>query len=73
MAHYMRERLHRRVWDAWHRGLSMGRITRLLPTHKIRVRTLIGSNGGVRPPPQRRAIRALSTEEREWIGKGLAV
>ena len=72
MAHYMREHMQRQVWEAWHEGLSMAEITRLLPTNKISVRTLISTQGGIRPPPRRRSSRALSAAEREWIGEGLA-
>jgi IS30 family transposase len=72
MAHYMREQMQREVWEGWHQGLSMAQITRLLPTNKISVRTLISTQGGIRPAPQRRSSRALSAAEREWIGEGLA-
>ncbi len=72
MSHYMRESMQRQVWQAWNEGFSMAQISRLLPTHRISVRTLIGGNGGICPAPQRRSSRALSAAEREWIGEGLA-
>ena len=72
MAHYMREHMQRQVWEAWHEGRSMAQITRLLPTNRTSIRTLISSQGGIRPPPRRRSSRALSAAEREWIGEGLA-
>ena len=58
MAHYMREHLQRQVWEAWHEGLSMAEITRLLPTNKISVRTLISTQGGIRPAPRIERRRA---------------
>jgi IS30 family transposase len=72
MAHYMREIVQRQVWDAWYGGFSVAQIVRQLPRSKISVRTLISSQGGIRPPPQRRSSRALSAAQREWIGEGLA-
>jgi IS30 family transposase len=72
MAHYMREIVQRQVWDAWYGGFSVAQILRRLPTSKISVRTLISSQGGIRPPPPRRSSRALSAAQREWIGEGLA-
>jgi IS30 family transposase len=50
----------------------MAQIARQLPTNVSSVRILLGSQGGIRPPSQRRSSRALSAAEREWIGEGLA-
>jgi IS30 family transposase len=72
MAHYMTEKMQRQVWDAWGQGLSVAQISRLLPTRRISVQTLLGAKGGIRPAPRRRSSRVLSAAEREWIGEGLA-
>src|SRR5882672_257281 len=72
MAIYMRTGLQAQIWAAWGRGLSMATIARMLPTRRTSVYNVIGAQGGIEPPPRRRANRALSVLEREWIGKGLA-
>jgi hypothetical protein len=72
MATYMRTGLQAQIWAAWGQGLSMATIARMLPTRRISVYNVIGAQGGIEPPPRRRANRALSVLEREWIGKGLA-
>jgi IS30 family transposase len=72
MATYMRTGLQAQIWAAWGRGLSIATIARMLPTRRISVYNVIGAQGGIEPPPRRRADRALSVLEREWLGKGLA-
>jgi IS30 family transposase len=68
----MRTGLQAQIWAAWGQGLSMATSARILPTRRISVYNVIGAQGDNEPPPRRRANRALSVLEREWIGKGLA-
>jgi Helix-turn-helix domain len=70
---YVREHVRSRVWEAWKQGLTISEIARLLPTRKIfTVDSIVRAHGGIRPPPRRRSMHALSGPERELIGQGLA-
>ena len=69
---YVIENVRAQIWDHWSRGLSISEITRVLPTRRVSVGSIIRGHGGIRPPPRCRSSRALSSVERELICKGLA-
>jgi IS30 family transposase len=68
---YVIETVRAQIWEHWNRGLSISEITRVLPTRRISVGSIIRGHGGIAPPPRRRSSRALNSVERELICSGL--
>ncbi|MET0986845.1 MAG: IS30 family transposase, partial [Steroidobacteraceae bacterium] len=66
------EAMRAAVWDCWEEGLCMREISRALEVRSPQVRAIVGSCGGIRPPPRRGSVRVLSAVEREEISRGLA-
>ena len=60
------------VWARWGRGESPSEIARALQRGSGCVYQVVAADGGVAPRARRRAARALSSQEREEISRGLA-
>jgi IS30 family transposase len=60
------------IWSEWQRGQTTARIGAILGQPASTVHQFLARHGGLRPPPRRRAPRALSLPEREEISRGLA-
>jgi hypothetical protein len=59
------------IWDRWQAGEPMRSIGRRFDRESSSVFSVISPTGGIRPPPRRRARKALSLTERE-ISRGLS-
>ena len=59
------------MWDRWQKGESLHQIARLFDRHHSSVRGILAETGGIRPPPRRRSLRALSLAEREDVSRAL--
>jgi transposase, IS30 family len=61
------------LWERWKRGQCVADIARALERrNKSGVYRVLALNGGIAPPPRRRAQRALRLVEREEISRGIA-
>lgn len=60
------------LWQRWRRGESQSEIARALHRVSSCVYNAVAAEGGVAPRPRCRAARALSSQEREEISRGLA-
>ena len=60
------------LWQRWRRGESQSEIARALDRVSSCVYNAVAAEGGVAPRPRCRAARALSSQEREEISRGLA-
>jgi IS30 family transposase len=60
------------VWRRFRGGESFTTIGRAFGKHAASIHGIIGSRGGVAPSIRRRAVRALSSGDREMISRGLA-
>jgi IS30 family transposase len=60
------------LWERWRRGESPSEIARALQRVSTCVYNLVAAHGGIAPRPRGRAARALSSQEREEISRGLA-
>jgi IS30 family transposase len=60
------------VWARWRRGESLRLIARRLGKRGPSVRAFVLQTGGVQRHPPHRALRCLSTAEREEISRGVA-
>ena len=60
------------VWRRFRAGESFTTIGRAFGKHAASIHAIIGGRGGVAPPIRRRAVRALSSGDREMISRGLA-
>ena len=61
------------LWERWKSGQSVADIARALGRrNKSGVYRILAHDGGIAPPPRRRAVVALKFEEREEISRGLA-
>jgi len=60
------------MWDRWQKGDSLNEIARLFDRNHSSIQGVLAASGGIRPPPRRRAPRALSLAERAEISRGLA-
>ena len=61
------------VWVRFHAGQSQTSIEATLGRGDGSIRALVSGCGGVRPAPRTRAVRVLSSAERETISRGLAI
>jgi IS30 family transposase len=77
MSHVPRPRLSAsqkaELWARWKRGESQSAIARALDRVPSAIHHVVLQEGGITPAPRRRALRTLSTEDREEISRGLAV
>ena len=60
------------LWERWRRGESQSEIARALHRVSSCVSNVVAADGGIAPRPRGRAARALSSQEREEISRGLA-
>ena len=61
------------LWERWRSGQCVADIARALERrNKSGVYRILALNGGIAPPPRRRAQVALRGEEREEISRGIA-
>jgi IS30 family transposase len=60
------------LWQRWRRGESQREIARGLHRVSSCVYNVVAAEGGVAPRPRRRCARALTSQEREEISRGLA-
>lgn len=60
------------LWARWKAGESMSDIGRALGKHPGSIFTFLAVQGGIVRAPRRRAARALASDEREQISRGLA-
>jgi IS30 family transposase len=60
------------VWRGWRQGESLRLIARRLGKRGPSVRAFVLQSGGVQQHPPRRALRCLTTAEREEISRGVA-
>ena len=61
------------LWERWKSGQCVADIARALARrNKSGVYRVLALQGGIAPPPRRRAPRALRLEEREEISRGIA-
>jgi IS30 family transposase len=60
------------LWRRWRAGESLTDIASALQRNHSRVYHIVEAEGGIAPPPRRRADRAVTTTEREEISRGLA-
>ena len=76
MARVSRPRLSWRekneLWQRWRRGESQSEIARALHRVSSCVCNVVVAHGGIAPRPRARSARALSSQEREEISRGLA-
>ena len=61
------------LWERWQQGESLHQIARWLRHRHSSVRRVIAQAGGIRPPPRRRSVRALTLAEREEISRRVAL
>jgi IS30 family transposase len=60
------------MWARWKAGESMSDIGRVLDKAPGSIFTFLALQGGIARSPRRRAVRALTSSEREEISRGLA-
>jgi len=60
------------MWTRWKAGESMSDIGRALGKHPACIFAFLAVQGGIARAPRRRAARALTSDEREQISRGLA-
>lgn len=60
------------LWTRWKAGESMSDIGRALGKHPACIFAFLAVQGGIARAPRRRAARALTSDEREQISRGLA-
>ena len=60
------------VWQRFTAGETFTAIGRALGKHAGSIFGVVASLGGIAPTPRRRALSALTREERERISRGLA-
>jgi len=60
------------MWARWKAGESMSDIGRALGKHPACIFAFLAVQGGIARTPRRRAVRALRSDEREQISRGLA-
>ena len=60
------------MWDRWKQGETLGSIAQLFDRQHSSIERIIREHGGIRPPERRRALSALTLEEREEISRGIA-
>jgi IS30 family transposase len=60
------------LWQRWKGGQSLSEIARALGKHPGSIHGVVKSNGGIVPAAKTRALRTLTTGEREEISRGLA-
>ncbi len=60
------------LWERWKRGQSLSDIARAFGKDPSSIHGVLASNGGIVPPPRRRAPVVLSLCEREEISRGMA-
>ena len=60
------------LWVRWKAGESMSDIARAFGKQPGSIFTFLAVQGGIARPPRRRAVRALTSAEREQISRGLA-
>lgn len=60
------------IWDRWKAGESMSSIGRRFDRESSSVFSVLSPTGGIRPSDRRRAVQALSLDEREEISRGLS-
>ena len=60
------------MWDLYQRGESLTTIAKLFDRHHSAVAGILEKSGGIRPPERVRSPRALTSEEREEISRGIA-
>ena len=68
---YYTESQKTQMWDRWRKGDSLHQIARLFDRHHSSVRGILAETGGIRPPPRRRSVRALTLAEREEVSRAL--
>ena len=61
------------LWSRWQRGESPIQISEVLGCSKATVTWQLERAGGFRPRPRRRAVQALTLQEREEISRGVMV
>lgn len=59
------------VWDRWQKGEGLKSIGRVFDKTSSAIFAHISPSGGIRPPPRRRSMLALTLAEREEISRGL--
>lgn len=62
----------RDIWHHWKAGQSLSDIARAVRKPLSTIRDLLAARGGIVPPPRTRAVRSLTSSEREEISRGLA-
>ena len=60
------------MWERWRQGDTLREIARLLERPPSSVFKQLSRTGGIQPAPRIRSSRALSSDEREVISRGLA-
>jgi IS30 family transposase len=59
------------IWDRWQKGEGLKSIGRVFGKTSSSIFAHISPAGGIRPPPRRRSMLALTLAEREEISRGL--
>ncbi|NUU04405.1 IS30 family transposase [Herbaspirillum robiniae] len=59
------------MWDRWRKGDSLQQIAQLFDRNHSSVSNILSITGGIRPPPRKRAVNALSLAEREEISRAM--
>jgi IS30 family transposase len=59
------------IWDRWQKGEGLKSIGRVFGKTSSSIFAHISPTGGMRPPPRRRCMLALTLAEREEISRGL--
>ena len=60
------------IWKRWRAAESVSEISRALEREVGSVHRMLAKRGGIAPPPRKRSPRALTSEEREAISRGLS-